>query len=114
MASFVATTHSILRKTRAPAITIIRSPLRKHPRSLFASVRASASVSREEVKKTARLAQLQLSEDEISHITPEIQKFMGFVDRMSELDVDGVEPMARPHDAHNVTRADKARMFPNV
>lgn len=78
------------------------------------TIRACATVSREDVKKTARLARLELSEEEISKITPEFQKIISFIDQMSELDVDGVEPMARPYDSQNVVREDSPVIFPNV
>jgi len=93
-------------------IRAVRNPIR-----CVSSVRvpvAAVSVDREQVRKTAHLAQLDLSEDEISTVTPEFQKIISFIDRMSELDVDGIDPMPRPHDAENVTRDDTPKMFENV
>ena len=66
------------------------------------------------MQKTARLAQLELSEEEINKITPEFQKIISFIDQMSSLDVEGVEPMARPYDLQNVVRDDKPVVFPEV
>lgn len=80
----------------------------------YGRVQPYASVSREDVEKTARLACLSLSEDEIEKVTPEFQKIIDFVDRMSDLDIEGVEPMARPHATHNVIREDIPRMFSDV
>lgn len=71
-------------------------------------------VDRDQVEKTAHLAQLELSEEEVNKLTPEFQKIINFIDKMSELDLDGVDPMPRPLDAENVVREDTPKMFDNV
>lgn len=71
-------------------------------------------MSREEVQKTARLAQLDLKEDQLGQATEDFQKIINFFNSMNELNVDGVEPMARPHDSENVMREDEPGRFDNV
>lgn len=66
----------------------------------------NSSVSREEVMKTARLARLEIKEEEIESVTEEFQKIIGLFSSMEHLNVDGVEPMARPHGGENVVRDD--------
>jgi aspartyl-tRNA(Asn)/glutamyl-tRNA(Gln) amidotransferase subunit C len=75
---------------------------------------ASVQVDRDVVVKTARLAQLELSDDEIEKLTPEFQKMIGFVETISELDLEGVEPMSRVEDTTNVWREDVPVSFPDV
>jgi aspartyl/glutamyl-tRNA(Asn/Gln) amidotransferase C subunit len=76
--------------------------------------RACAAVSRETVVKTAKLAQLYLSDAEVDTLTPEFQKIVGFVGAMSELDVEGIEPMSRVEDTTNVLRDDVPVAFPDM
>jgi aspartyl-tRNA(Asn)/glutamyl-tRNA(Gln) amidotransferase subunit C len=64
--------------------------------------------------RTAELAKLVLSDDEIDRLTPEFQKIIGFVDQLAEHDVEGVEPMSRVEDTINVWREDVAVPFPHV
>ncbi|MDO6963066.1 Asp-tRNA(Asn)/Glu-tRNA(Gln) amidotransferase subunit GatC [Rhizobium alvei] len=45
------------------------------------------------VKRVARLARLAVSEDEAVRMTGELNGILGFVEQLSEVDVDGVEPM---------------------
>lgn len=75
---------------------------------------ACVNVSREDVQKTARLAQLELKEEELGQATKDFQNIVTFFDSMNELDVDGVEPMARPHDSENVMREDVPVQFNDV
>lgn len=75
---------------------------------------AGSSVNRETVMKTARLAQLALSDEEIDRITPDFQRIFKLIDTLSELDVDGVEPMSRVEDSSNALRDDVPKAFPDV
>jgi aspartyl-tRNA(Asn)/glutamyl-tRNA(Gln) amidotransferase subunit C len=45
------------------------------------------------VKRVARLARLAVTEDEAVRMTGELNGILGFVEQLSEVDVDGVEPM---------------------
>mmetsp|Transcript_2382 Transcript_2382/g.7115 ORF Transcript_2382/g.7115 Transcript_2382/m.7115 type:complete len:133 (-) Transcript_2382:279-677(-) len=79
------------------------------------TVRCSSSVevTREVVEKTARLAQLDFSPEELDRVTPEFKKIIGFVEQMNSLDIEGVEPTLRLEDVSNVLRDDKISDFPN-
>lgn len=74
----------------------------------------AAPITRSTVEKTVRLAQLDLSGDEIDRLTPEFAKIVGFIDALAALDVDGVEPMSRVEDSVNVLREDVPAPFADV
>jgi len=66
-------------------------------------------ISEDDVRYVARLARLRLQEDEASRMTGELSKILAHIDKMSELDLDGVPPTAHVLDVVNVTREDKER-----
>ena len=45
------------------------------------------------VKRVARLARLAVSEEEAGRMTGELNGILGFVEQLSEVNVEGVEPM---------------------
>lgn len=51
------------------------------------------SVDHATVKKIASLARLAISDDEAEALVPELNKILGFVEQLGEVDVAGVEPM---------------------
>ena len=52
------------------------------------------SLSRDEVLKVSLLARLELSEAELEKMTAQLAQIVGYVDQLSQLDTEGVEPMA--------------------
>ena len=59
-------------------------------------------LTREDVIKVAMLARLALSENEVTSLTQELTKIVGFVSQLSEIDTSDVEPLAHPLDSQNV------------
>lgn len=57
----------------------------------------------------ARLARLRLSEAEVDKMAGELSGILEHVDRISELDLDGVEPTSHVIELENVLRADEPR-----
>ncbi|WP_112808286.1 Asp-tRNA(Asn)/Glu-tRNA(Gln) amidotransferase subunit GatC [Ensifer sp.] len=51
------------------------------------------SVDLATVKRVARLARIAVSEDEATRMVGEINGILGFVEQLSEVNVEGVEPM---------------------
>lgn len=51
------------------------------------------SVDLATVKRVARLARIAVSEDEANRMTGELNGILGFVEQLSEVNVEGVEPM---------------------
>ena len=64
------------------------------------------SVSKEDVKKIAELARLEFSNSEIEDYTSEMNKILGYVEKLSELDTENVEPLSHPVENTNVFRED--------
>ncbi len=59
-----------------------------------------------EVAKVAKLARLSLTEGELDRFTHQLADILGHAADMESLDLDDVEPMARPIPMTNVMRAD--------
>ena len=57
----------------------------------------------------ARLARLELTEPELERMAGELSGILDHVERMNELDLDGVEPTSHVVELENVLRADEAR-----
>lgn len=66
-------------------------------------------LDRETVEKVALLARLKLSDEELVTMTDQLGKIVGYIDQLSELDTDNVEPMAHAVELSNVFKSDEAR-----
>ena len=64
-------------------------------------------LSKEEVKKIANLARIEISNDEAEKYSTELSEILGFVDKLNEADTESVEPIAHITGAKNITRQDK-------
>jgi aspartyl-tRNA(Asn)/glutamyl-tRNA(Gln) amidotransferase subunit C len=64
-------------------------------------------IEREQVLHVARLARLGLSEEELERMAGELSGILEHVDRISELDLEGVEPTSHVVELENVLRADE-------
>jgi aspartyl-tRNA(Asn)/glutamyl-tRNA(Gln) amidotransferase subunit C len=51
------------------------------------------SVDADTVRRIAHLARIKVAEDEIEHLQGELNAILAFVDQLSEVNVEGVEPM---------------------
>ena len=67
----------------------------------------SEQIDAEQVRKVAKLARLQLSDSEIEEFTGQLGAILGYVEKMNELDTEGVEPLAHCLPISNVFRADE-------
>jgi aspartyl-tRNA(Asn)/glutamyl-tRNA(Gln) amidotransferase subunit C len=63
-------------------------------------------IEREQVLHVAKLARLGLSEDEVERMAGELSGILDHVDRIAELDLDGVAPTSHVVELENVLRAD--------
>lgn len=70
-----------------------------------------AKLTREDVLKLARLARLQLSEDEIEEFSQELTAILQYVEQLESVDVDGLEPTNQVTGLTNVTRPDEVRDY---
>ena len=66
-------------------------------------------IDRDQVLHVARLARLKLTDDEIERMAGELSGILEHVDRISELDLDGVEPTSHVIALENVLRPDEPR-----
>ena len=64
------------------------------------------SVDLATVKRVARLARLAVTEEEAERMTGELNGILGFVEQLSEVDVEGVEPMTSVTPMQMKKRAD--------
>jgi len=66
-------------------------------------------IDREQVLHVARLARLRLSDEEVERMADELSSILEHVERINELDLDGVEPTSHVVDVENVLRPDEPR-----
>lgn len=67
------------------------------------------SLSREEVRKIALLARLELSEPEIDRQTDRINALLDHFEALQKLDLEGIEPTSHSFPIANVMREDEPR-----
>ena len=66
----------------------------------------TTTITRDDVLHLAQLSSLQLSEDEIVALQADLANILGYVDQLSELDTQGVEPTYQVIDLENIGRDD--------
>ena len=66
-------------------------------------------IEREQVQHVARLARLRLSEDEVGQMQTDLSSILDHVDRLAEIDIEGVEPTSHVVPLENVLRDDLPR-----
>ena len=59
------------------------------------------------IQDIASLAKLEFDEKSAEKMKRDLNKIIGFVDKLSEIDTEGVEPLIYLSDEVNVLRADK-------
>ena len=62
-----------------------------------------------DIKYVAHLARLHLTPDEETKLGAQLGSILGYIEKLKELDVTGVEPTAHAVPMVNVTRADEIR-----
>ncbi|MBA2282360.1 MAG: Asp-tRNA(Asn)/Glu-tRNA(Gln) amidotransferase subunit GatC [Acidimicrobiia bacterium] len=66
----------------------------------------TARISRDEVVQVARLARLELTDEELDLFTGQLAGILEHAEDVEALDVEGIEPTSHPFDLVNVLRAD--------
>ena len=64
------------------------------------------SVDAATVRRIAHLARIAVAEDEVEHLKGELNAILAFVEQLSEVNVDGVEPMTSVTPMRMKQRAD--------
>lgn len=67
------------------------------------------SIDKNTVEKLAHLARLEFSEEEKETMVQDMDKILAFVDKISELDLEGVEPLVYLTEEGNVMRKDEVK-----
>ena len=66
-----------------------------------------AGISRDEVLKVARLARLELSDDDVAKFQVQLSAILDAVSKVSELDLSDVPPTAHPLELQNAWAEDE-------
>ena len=66
-------------------------------------------IDREQVLHVAKLARLELSEEEVDRMADELSTILDHIEKISELDLEGVPPTTHVVEVANALRADEPR-----
>ena len=64
------------------------------------------NIDKETVEKVAHLARLELAEDEKEMMIADMNKILGFMDKLNEIDTSGIEPLVYMTNEINTVRED--------
>lgn len=64
-------------------------------------------IDREQVLHVARLARLELTDDELQRMSSELSDVLGHIEKIGELDLDGVPPTTHVVEVSNALRPDE-------
>ena len=67
----------------------------------------SEKIDEAQVRKVAKLSRLDLTDTEIKEFTGQLEAILEYVDKMNQLDTEGVEPLAHCLPISNCLREDK-------
>lgn len=65
-----------------------------------------SKVSKDDINQIALLARLELENEEVEHLTKDMENILQYVDTLTEVDVEGVEPFINAAGEGNVFRQD--------
>lgn len=63
-------------------------------------------IDRAQVLHVARLARLELTDDEVGRISTELSNVLGYIEKINELQLDGVPPTTHVVEVSNALRPD--------
>ncbi len=66
-------------------------------------------IQKEDVEKIAKLAKLQFSEDEIERFRTHLEEILAYVNKLNELDTEGVEPTYYVQHTGDAMREDQVK-----
>ncbi len=66
-------------------------------------------IDREQVLHVAKLARLRLADEDVERMSSELSTILDHIEKISELDLDGVEPTSHVIELQNVLRPDEPR-----
>lgn len=68
-----------------------------------------SDISREQVEHVAKLARLNLTEEETVKYTSQMNAILHFFEKLNDLDTEGIEPTSHVMEVYNVMREDENR-----
>lgn len=66
-------------------------------------------ITEKDVRYVAALARIHLRDDEVGHLQQDLEKIIGYINKLKELDVDNVEPTSHALPLENVFRPDEIK-----
>jgi aspartyl-tRNA(Asn)/glutamyl-tRNA(Gln) amidotransferase subunit C len=66
-----------------------------------------SAITKKEVEHIAELARIKLTEKEKNKMTKELGAILGYIDKLKEVDTEGIEPIANITGLENVFRKDE-------
>ena len=66
-------------------------------------------ISREQVVQVAKLSRLELRDEELDALTGQMDAILAYVDKLNELDTEGIVPTAHAVPVENAFRADEPK-----
>lgn len=66
------------------------------------------SITKKEVEHIAKLARIELTEEELERFQADLSKVLGYIEVLKTVDTEGVEPLAQVTGLENVLREDGA------
>src|SRR5678815_804079 len=88
--------------------------------SIFKARDPVMALTRDDVKRAARLARIAIDESEANQVLEQLGRIFGMIEEMRAVDVTGVEPMAHAQDVvlrlrpDEVTEQDQRELFASV
>ena len=70
-----------------------------------------AKLTREDVLKLARLARLDLTDDEVAEFTDELSEILQYVEQLQSVDASGLKPTNQVTGLTNVMREDEIKNY---
>ncbi len=66
-------------------------------------------IDKQTVHKVADLARIEIKDNEVENLTKEMNKILTFMEKLNELDTEGVKPLVYMNEETNVWREDVAK-----
>ena len=70
-------------------------------------------ISRDEVKKVAKLARLELNESEIQHHSEQLEKILDYIKQLEKINTENIACTTRAIEVVNVLRKDEKKDYEN-
>lgn len=71
-------------------------------------------INKDTVRYIGEIARIDFTEEEQGYFAPQLTNIVDYVEKINELDLDGVEPTYNVHGTTNVMDEDVARKYENI